>query len=138
MDDDLIKRDQFGQVPHTSHGLDVFGCDAHVEELDLELPISEVVDRCIFAVVFAVGAGAVGCCDEGVVRRSPSLRRSIGLCRSAGSGLLLRCHVVVSEQTAGGRQNCWCKIPFGGKRYHNSPVCRGRSIDREMSTRIMA
>ena len=42
--------------------------DTHVEELDLELPVSEVVDRGVFVVVFVVvGAGAIGC-DEGVVR----------------------------------------------------------------------
>ena len=38
--------------------------DTHVEELDLELPVSEIVDRGVFVVV---GAGAVGC-DEGVAR----------------------------------------------------------------------
>ena len=52
----------------SSHGLDVFAGDTHVEELDLELPVSEVVDRGVFVVVFVVvGVGAVGC-DEGVVR----------------------------------------------------------------------
>ena len=31
----------------SSHGLDVFACEAHVEEFDLELPIGEVVNQSV-------------------------------------------------------------------------------------------
>ena len=96
-----------------------------------------IIDRDIFAIVFVVVVVAIRC-DEGVVRRRLDFGRSVGLFRSAGVGFLFCCHVVASERTAGGRQNYWCKIPFGAKRYHNSPDRRGRSLEREMTTTITA
>jgi len=53
----------------SSHGLDVFGRDDHVEELELELPIGEVVDQSVFSIVFVVVVAGVGW-DDGVVHLS--------------------------------------------------------------------
>ena len=77
--------------------MDVFGIDTEVVEIDLKVPISEVFDAEVFAVVFGVVAV---CSVEGVVIRRNGIGRGIGL-RSAGVWFLLRCHVVVSRTNCG-------------------------------------
>ena len=74
-------------------------------EVNHEFSFGEIVDRDVFAIVFVVVVVAIRC-DEGVVRRRLDFGRSVGLFRSAGVGFLLCCHVVASERTVGGRQNC--------------------------------
>ena len=76
------------------HGLDVFGGDAEVVEVDLKASVSEVFDLEVFTVV-VVGVGW----DDDVVRRL-GFSRSVGL-RSAGVWFLLRRHVVVSRTNRG-------------------------------------
>ena len=93
--------------------MDVFGGDAEVMEVDIEFPFGEVFDLDVFVLVFVVVV--VVRRDEGVVCRRRGFGRGIGL-RSASVGFLLHCHVVVSERTAGGRQNCWCRTLSGMKR----------------------
>jgi len=77
------------------HGLDVFGGDAEVVEVDLKASVSEVFDLKVFIVVVVVGVGW----DDDVVRRL-GFGRSVGL-RSAGAWFLLCCHVVVSRTNRG-------------------------------------
>jgi len=79
------------------HDLDVFGGDAKVVEIDLEVPVSEVFDLEVFAVAFVV---VVVRRDEGVVCRRWGFGRGVGL-RSARVWFLLRCHVVVSRTNRG-------------------------------------
>ena len=74
------------------HGLDVFGGDAEVMEVDLKASVCEVFDLEVFAVVVVVvGVGW----DDDVVRRL-GFDQSVGL-RSAGVWFLLCYHVVVSR-----------------------------------------
>ena len=80
------------------HDLDVFGGDAEVVEVDLEVPISKVLDLEIFTVVFGVVV-AVGR-YECIVYRRWGFDRGVGL-RSARVCFLLRCHVVVSRTNRG-------------------------------------
>ena len=47
------------------HGLDVFGGDAKVVEIDLKVPISKVFDLEVFGVVGVVFVVVVVCQDEG-------------------------------------------------------------------------
>ena len=80
------------------HGSNVFGGDAEVVEVDLEIPISKVLDLEIFTIVFGVVV-AVGR-YECIVYRRWGFDRGVGL-RSARVCFLLRCHVVVSRTNRG-------------------------------------
>ena len=79
------------------HDLDVFGGDAEVVEIDLEVPINEIFDLEVFAVVFVVVAV---CRNNDVVVRRQGFGRGVGL-RSAVVRFLLHCHVVVSRTNRG-------------------------------------
>ena len=106
------------------HGQDVFSGDAEVVEVDLEFPIGKVFDFMVFALVFVVV-----CWDEGVVGRRWDFSRGVCL-RSARVWFPLHRHVVVSGRTAGERQNCWCRIPFGTKRSQQHGSARAKPRER--------
>ena len=76
----------------TSYGLDVFGWDAEVVEVDFELPFSDVVNQGVFAIA------SVCAWHDGIPRRRGRLRRG------AVVSLPLRCHVV-----------CWDELRVGSK-----------------------
>ena len=59
------------------HDLDVFGGDAKVVKIDLEIPICKVFDLEVFALIFVVVV--IVCRDKGVVCRGPDFGRSVVL-----------------------------------------------------------
>jgi len=106
---------------YSSHGLDVFGEDAKVMKIDLEVTVSEVFDPEVFAIVF----GVVAVWRDGVVVRRLGFRRSVGL-RSAGVSLpcgRVEDKLRVGTKIVGVRHS-------SGRRGHNSPNEGRRSLEK--------